>query len=72
MDAAEIEALAIRWRAATGIVPYKIFAALTPPARERLSLMSQTRAQRELAALPGTSSHPLDEIAVETLKKRIR
>lgn len=78
MDAAEIEALALRWRAAIGIIPYRIFVALTPVARHRLALLSQTRAQRELDALqakPGTSCHPIDDAAVDALtnhKQRIR
>lgn len=70
MTDAEIEQLALRWRAAIGIIPYRIFAALTPVARARLKVMSQTRAQRELSGKPGASSHPLDEIAVDALTKQ--
>lgn len=51
MTPADLEALALRYRADCGVIPYRVFAALEPEARDRLALTSQTQAQRDLRAL---------------------
>ncbi len=52
MTTAVLEAMAIHWRADTGIVPYRLWVALTVEARGRLAVMTQTKAQRMVESIP--------------------
>jgi hypothetical protein len=45
----DLEEAATRWRAETGIVPYKMFYALPHPVRHRIAELTQTRARRRMA-----------------------
>lgn len=45
---AALEALAVQWRAGCGVVPYWLWAAMSPESRGRLAAMTQTRARRML------------------------
>lgn len=51
MTPAELESLALHYRAECGVIPYRVFVALEPEARNRLAMTSQTKAQRDLRAL---------------------
>jgi hypothetical protein len=70
---ADLEHLAIQWRAETGIVPYGLWCALTDEARERMAVMSQTRAQRMLRGEPDpprTTTPKMDAVALADLLTR--